>query len=70
MKERFADTFDKKFLPANAKQFRPGAMTTALRINLQDNNLLGNDIYSPDAVALLAEALRSPGCRLQELHLG
>ena len=42
MKERFADTFDKKFLPANAKQFRPEAMTTVLRMNLQDNNLLLN----------------------------
>lgn len=40
MKERFADTFDKKFLPANANQFRPEAMTTALKMNLQENNLL------------------------------
>eukprot|EP00966_Prymnesium_polylepis_P288839 6671716-Prymnesium_polylepis.1 len=39
------------------------------RLNLQDNHLLGNDIYSADAVLLLAEALRSPGCQLQELHL-
>ena len=36
------------------------------RLNVQDNNLLGNDVYSSDAVALLSEALRSPGCRLQE----
>jgi hypothetical protein len=47
---------------------RPGG--GLLKLNLQENNLLGNDVYSSEAVSLLVEALKSPHCRLQELHLG
>ncbi len=40
------------------------------RLNLQENHLLGNDVYTSDAVILLSAALESPHCRLEELHLG
>ena len=37
---------------------------------MQENSLLGNDVYSSEAVSLLVESLKSPHCRLEELHLG
>jgi len=40
------------------------------RLNLQENNLLGNEIYSSEWVTLLVDALKNPNCRLEELHLG
>ena len=40
------------------------------RLRLKGNHLIGNDIYTNEAVLLLAEALRSPHCVLEELHLG
>ena len=47
---------------------RPGG--GLLKLSLQENHLLGNDVYSSEAVTLLIEALKSPHCRLEELHLG
>ena len=47
---------------------RPGG--GLIKLNLQENNLLGNDVYSSEAVSLLVDALKSPNCRLEELHLG
>ena len=40
------------------------------RLRLKGNHLIGNDVYTNEAVLLLAEALRSPHCLLEELHLG
>ena len=40
------------------------------RLRLKGNHLIGNDVYANEAVLLLADALRSPHCRLEELHLG
>ena len=39
LKRRFKDIIDPKFLPANAKKFKPEAMMAALRMNLTENNL-------------------------------
>ena len=40
------------------------------RLRLKGNNLIGNDVYTNEAVLLISEALRSPHCLLEELHLG
>ena len=40
------------------------------RLRLKGNHLIGNDVYTNEAVLLLADALRSPHCVLEELHLG
>ena len=39
------------------------------RLRLKGNHLIGNDIYTNEAVLLLAEALRSPHCVLEELDV-
>lgn len=40
------------------------------RLRLKGNHLIGNDLYTNEAVLLISEALRSPLCRLEELQLG
>ena len=40
------------------------------RLRLKGNHMIGNDVYTSEAVFLFSEALRSPRCRLEELQLG